>query len=300
MMPLPPWLNVGPQTYLSAIEAGANMGLRRRAQATAEQEASDAAQLQQEHLGFSRQQAAQQAAEALRQHTALESYRNSLIAHQKAQEATAAARLDQQQARLDAQTAKEDAKVKVAADIDKDAAGFYGAVAGDTSAADALKQFPLAVHKPSVSAFLNETMRAKAHRGTIETDAIVDPTTGERIGQYVPGTGGAMHVKWSTAGKGEELTPGQQLSALRLQNTLIQSQLLNPDEETTPEQRKELLHKQKTLLDEARKIGKPTSALQTGQAPLPMPKTKEELVKGLPYQTKRGPARWNGEAFETE
>jgi hypothetical protein len=36
-----------------------------------------------------------------------------------------------------------------------------------------------------------------------------------------------------------------------------------------------------------------------GEAPLPMPKSAAEAVVGKVYQTPRGPARWNGTAFES-
>ena len=36
---------------------------------------------------------------------------------------------------------------------------------------------------------------------------------------------------------------------------------------------------------------------KTEETPLPMPKTKAELVTGKIYQTERGPAKWNGNAF---
>lgn len=86
-----PWILQSPLTAsIPAMEAGGRLGLavrdaalRERAQAAQEAEASDRLGLSFAEMQQRREQAAAQLAESLRQHNALEMYRQSELAHQK-------------------------------------------------------------------------------------------------------------------------------------------------------------------------------------------------------------------------
>lgn len=58
------------------------------------------------------------------------------------------------------------------------------------------------------------------------------------------------------------------------------------------------LTRQQNAIRNNRGLTKP--AVPTADTALPMPKTKDDLEKGKVYQTKRGPAKWDGEKFVVE
>lgn len=83
MATLPPWLDR--PNYVSAMQAGAQLGLSMRAQDQAAEQAAIRNQLEQDALNVQQTRYAAQAAEALRAHNVLEAYRQRQLEQRRAE-----------------------------------------------------------------------------------------------------------------------------------------------------------------------------------------------------------------------
>lgn len=285
LMSTPPWLNVTPQTFLGAMEAGTSAGLRERAQESSESEAADRLRLAYDSLAaHERMQnktanaklAQNQAAMDLRrqQMEGLQDYRNQRLGQFDTEE-------DRRQSAANALNEYRDARlgqIDRAQDISEEKADNM--VNRGEAKVVTFPELPGVkfVQNPSGAVFkvgsaprgpnvqLEASGKPKGYSGPLS-----DPTI-----QSLMGTNAPAALAPPAPEQPKMLPPtADNPNALRLGTSAGNLAIGNPS-------------------------GGGLSPSLEASGPLPMPKTKDDLVKGQVYQTARGPAVWDGENFTAQ
>ncbi len=264
-MDVPPWLNINPNFFTSALESGARVGL-------------GVAEMHNRAAQLAEASAERQAQQAER---AREFEQTRLLNVQKI--AQDAAQLQQQIAHQTAQEANQQAQESRLLDYDK------GRLAVENRQADTAARRAAAAEKAALPSALDTTLVPA-----------LDPATGARIGLMNRSGPKTQHY---IPDRATDLQPSQEVAGLRARASLLEQQYMinNPPKGSAEEKRisDALLTIDKRL--ESLTTGKgDTNAPTVGATGRinPLPSKKDDLITGNLYDTKRGVARWNGTAFE--
>lgn len=130
--------------------------------------------------------------------------------------------------------------------------------------------------------------------GGPDIKVLINPVTGEEVPVFLDGPNQASLMPSG------EMTANQRSQALRGLRSERRRLIAARAEAFDTSEKQDITNELRALDQDIQEMGgaaAPADAAGGGE-PVPMPKSKDQLKAGQVYQTARGPARWNGNAFE--